>query len=51
MDLAEQMKVPTGAHHLELAELGLYFARLEVDVGQGVEFVHHDVDVVAPDAC
>lgn len=39
------------AHHLELAELGLHFARLEVYVGQGVELVHHDVDVVASDAC
>ena len=30
--------------------LGLLCARVEVDVGKGIEFCHDDVDVVASDA-
>lgn len=38
------------AHHMERAVLGAYLACGEVYVGQGVELVDHDVDVVGADA-
>ena len=37
------------AHHLQLGELRLLCASRKVDIGQSVQFVHHDVNVVAPD--
>ena len=37
------------AHHLQLTELGLLRAAIEVDIGKGVELVDHNVDVVASD--
>lgn len=37
------------AHEGELAKLGIVLACLEVDVCQGIQFVHHDVYVVASD--
>ena len=36
------------AHQFQLAQFRFYFAGVEVDVGQRVQLVHHDVDVVAP---
>ena len=38
------------AHHRELAEVLFHLAGLEVDVGQRIEFVDYDVDVVWADA-
>ena len=38
------------AHKRQRAVRGLLGPQLEVDVGQCVEFVHHNVDVVAADA-
>ena len=38
------------AYQFQLAEFGLFFTGLEVDVCQGVQFVHHNVDIVATDA-
>ena len=40
----------TDADHSECAVLVKFLTRLIVDVGQGVEFVDHDVDVVTSDA-
>lgn len=37
------------AHHGETAFFGPYLAGLEVDVGQGVEFVDYNVDIVGAD--
>ena len=43
------LQTATGAyaHQFQLAQRGAHGAGVEVDVGQGVEFVHHDVNVVA----
>ena len=34
----------------ELAERGLVLPRIEVDIGEGIQFVNHDVYIVATDA-
>ena len=36
------------AHHSECAVMILYLAGVEVDVGERVELVDHDVDIVGP---
>ena len=49
----EGLEAATGAdaHDGERAVFVVLGARLEVDIGQSVELVHDDVDVVAADAC
>ena len=41
----------TDTDNRECAVFGLVVSFLEVDVGKGIQLVHHDVDVVATDAC
>ncbi|KXT34493.1 hypothetical protein HMPREF2141_02320 [Bacteroides uniformis] len=36
-------------YQLKATQTGLFFARLEIDVCQGIQFVHHDIDVVTSD--
>ena len=31
-------------YQLKATQMGLFFARLEIDVCQGIQFVHHDID-------
>ena len=47
------MQSATGAnaHELKCAMGVVFEASLEIDVGKSIELVHHDVDVVATDAC
>ena len=47
------MQSATGAnaHELKCAMGFVFEASLEIDVGKSIELVHHDVDVVASDAC
>lgn len=45
-----QAAAGTDAHDFQLSEGVVFFAGLEVDVGQRIDFIHHDVDVIAPDA-
>lgn len=49
---SKRLQSATGAdtHYFQLPELRLLLTRLEVDVGQGIQLVDHNVDVVAPDA-
>ena len=45
------LEATTGAdaHYLELAQFGSYETGGEVDIGQGIQFVEHNVDVVTAD--
>ena len=47
--VALQTAASADAHEVELTEFGTLGAGVEVDVGQRVEFVDDDVDVVATD--
>ena len=47
--MALQASTGADAHQGEAAEGGAFGASGKVDIGQSIEFVDHDVDVVAPD--
>ena len=46
-----QSTTGANAHELKGAMLVVFEASLEIDVGKSIELVHHDVDIVATDAC
>ena len=39
------------AHYIQVFFLGLDFFALQVDIHEGIKFVHHDVYVVGTDTC
>ena len=43
------VETSTDTHHRQCAVFGKFLTGLVIDVGKGVQFICHDVDVVATD--